>query len=167
MSTNGKLDQQNNAPSFQVDDKGNYGQDQYGNNVFAADATETAVTNAITHQGWVKRIAGKGQVLSIAVSAGGTGYANGEVVSITADEGANTEGTITTDGSGVIESVEITEQGGYFTSTSPTVNITTTAGTGATLTASVGGRAGRISYETLATAHISSDGSDDSTLPDA
>lgn len=60
MATNGKNDQYSDAPTFQVDDKNNYGQAQYGNNVFAADATETGVTAGIAHQGWIKVTTGTG-----------------------------------------------------------------------------------------------------------
>jgi len=60
MATNGKNDQYSDAPKFQVDDKGNKGQAQFGNNVFAADATETTVTSGVAHQGWVKVTTGSG-----------------------------------------------------------------------------------------------------------
>ena len=60
MSTNGKNDQYSDAPTFVVNDKNETGQEQYGNTVFAADATETGVTSAVAHQGWVRRTVGTG-----------------------------------------------------------------------------------------------------------
>jgi hypothetical protein len=95
MATNGKNDQYSDAPTFQVDDKGNYGQAQFGNNVFAADSTETGVTSGVAHQGWIKVTTGTGgrsgrvtyETLSTAhISGDATDFAN------TASP-ANTSGT--------------------------------------------------------------------------
>lgn len=59
MAQWGDKDQYSDAPKFDVDDKGNTGQDQYGNTVFAVDAQEVAAGSS-PHSGWIRRVAGTG-----------------------------------------------------------------------------------------------------------
>jgi len=59
MAQWGNKDQYSDAPKFDVDDKSNTGQEQYGNTVFAVDAQEVAAGTA-AHSGWVRRVAGTG-----------------------------------------------------------------------------------------------------------
>ena len=183
MATNGKNDQYSDAPKFQVDDKGNKGQAQFGNNVFGADATETAVTSAVTHQGWQKRTLGTGPIVSFVINAGGADYANAETIDVEGGSGANAVGTVVTDANGTITSISVTNDGAGFTGPSAaTLTINTSAGTGANAAVTTGGRSGRVQYETLSTAKIQGDATDfantaatanttgtadDSILPDA
>jgi len=132
---------------------------------FGVDATEMGVTPGPAHRGWVERTEGVGQLQSISVTAGGTNYANGDAIEVVAASGANATGNVVTT-SNVITSVTISDAGGLFKS-GPTINITTGAGTSATLAAVVGGRAGRVTYETLVAAKITGDASDDTQFPDA
>lgn len=120
-------------------------------------------------------------VVSVAVTAAGGGYVNGEVVTFSNGQ-INATATVVTNATGNITSVTLTSGGrGFINATATDVAIATAAGSGATLTPSfktgdgnfaaavtLGGRAGRINYETLvATKAIASDGTDDSILPDA
>jgi hypothetical protein len=74
----------------------------------------------------------------VRINSGGMGYSNADTVVFTGATGANAAATITTNGNGVITEVTITDHGiGY--STDPTVTITTSGGTGASLTATLGG----------------------------
>jgi hypothetical protein len=139
---------------------------------FAVDAAEiTAVNptaNAASHTGWHLRTVGTGSVANVTIGVAGTLYANTNTFTVTAPAGGtNATGTITTNGSGVITALTITNAGAGFTNTAPTVSITTATGSGATLTAAVGGRAGRVHMECLVAIGITGDGADDTTLPDS
>ena len=102
MSLFGKRDQLSDAPKFAADDKGNTGQDQFGNTVFGVDATESTVARGdgkgSVPPGWVKVTTGTGgrsgrvtyetlaEVSSIVTDA--TDFANTSVEDV-----ANTTGT--------------------------------------------------------------------------
>mgnify|MGYP001201922863 CR=1 FL=1 len=75
-------------------------------------------------------------LLSIAVTAGGSGYSSSPTVTITGGGGYGAAATATVSG-GVIQSIEITNPGREYTST-PTVTITDSGGSSATATATVG-----------------------------
>ena len=176
-----KNDNANGVPSFApalIKQKANTANrtNMYANNlgastgIFAADSTEVRVRDGIASPGWQLRKVGKGQIRGITVTAPGTGYSNTGVVTVVATEGANAVGSVVTNGAGAIQSVNITTTGGYFVSKTPTVVISGMANTatGATLLASVGGKAGRVQIETLvAMSNITGDGADDTVLPDA
>lgn len=133
----------------------NYGANvasSHGNTVFAVPAANKASTKA-THAGWVVVKKGSGYVANLTITTPGTGYSN------TNYWRANTgtveaNGTITTDGSGVITAVAVVNKGAGFTAV-PTVAIvnstggTTGIGTSGVLTAIAGGRVGRVYAETL------------------
>lgn len=136
---------------------------------------------------------------TIEIDDGGSGYdstANDELV-FTVSPGTGAAATFANDGSGVITSITVTNQGNGYTTNVPVVTVNEDAGgNGAVLTASLvgsganliahsgegpkiphtgwvlrkegtGGRAGRVSYEVLVAGGISSDGSDDTILPDS
>ncbi len=173
-------DQANGAPVVGVEAKVSAnGEAMFGNTVgdafldgkavgvFGVSAAETANTLAsgITHAGWVKRSAGQGPVVSVTVAAGGTGYTNGAVTFGAGVGNANATGTQLTNGSGVIQSITITAGGRYVSTPTITAN---GAGSGATLTVVMGGRANRVHHETLvAMGSMTGDASDDSLFPDA
>lgn len=76
----------------------------------------------------------------INITDGGLGYANGDVVTFTPTQGggSSANGTITTNASGTITDISLANNGfGY--SLAPTVDIATVGGTGADLTAELGG----------------------------
>jgi hypothetical protein len=95
---------------------------------FGVDAVEAGIT-PVAHAGWVTRTEGVGGLLTISVTGGGSNYANGDAVEVVADSGANASGNVVTT-TNTIVSVTISDAGGLFKA-SPTINITTGAGTGA------------------------------------
>lgn len=126
--------------------------------VFGVSNTHLANTGGeykkINHTGWNLRIAGSGGVESVAVAGGGTGYANSDLIVVSGGGGTtNAAGTLVTNSTGGITSVTITTKGAGFVTT-PSVAVTNstagaTTGSGATFTSTLGGRAGRVQYETL------------------
>lgn len=139
---------------------------------FGVSSAEMANTSGeggkVTHSGWVLREAGTGPVISVAISNGGTGYTNTDTFTVVSP-GANATGTITTNGTGVITVATLISGGDSFTDKNPTVTITTSSNTasGGVLTATAGGRAGRVTYETLVAMNtITGDASDDALLPE-
>lgn len=181
----GNRDQYSDAPKFKVQaNTGNTGQSLYGTSVFAADSTEVTVSAGLANPGWQYRKVGTGPLKSIVVSAGGTLYANTDTVTVSGGT-VNAVGNVVTNGSGVITAVNLTNNGlGFSNSAASTLAITTSTGSGATLSLVFGGRAGRIQWETLvavgivgdavsfsntSTANVanSSGTVDDSILPDA
>lgn len=118
---------------------------------FGVDVTEAANTvsegKKVAHAGWNLRTLGAGPLTGITVAAAGSGYANSDTYVIAGS--TNATGNLVTNGTGNVISFSATAGGGLFTTATPTVTITTAAGTGASLTATAGGRAGRVTYETL------------------
>lgn len=140
---------------------------QFG--VSAAEAANTAGEGKkVAHAGWNLRTAGVGPLASITVAAAGRLYSNADTFSVAAGTGGtNATGNLVTNSTGNVVSYSITTGGANFNSATPTVTITTAAGTGASLTATAGGRAGRVQYETLvAMGSITGDASDDTQLPE-
>jgi hypothetical protein len=106
----------------------------------------------VNHTGWNLRVAGTGGVSSVDISLGGDGYSNTDLVEVSGGT-VNAAGTIVTNATGGITSVTITSQGEGFVSAG-TVTVTNStagasAGSNAAFTVNLGGRAGRVSYETL------------------
>jgi len=158
--------------------------------VFGADATETGVSNAagIAHAGWVLRRGGTGSITSITYTGTATSYDNTDVITVSSPvAGGNATATISTNTSGGALVITITNTGFGFSSVNATANVSianstggASGGSGATFAATAGGRAGRVSYETLVamgslgaqtaafgTAALVADASDDTTLPDS
>ena len=119
---------------------------QFGVDVSEAANTTTEGTK-VAHAGWNLRTAGAGPLTGVVVAAAGAGYANSDTYVIAGS--TNATGNLVTNATGNVVSFTTTSGGGVFTSATPTVTITTAAGVGASLTATAGGRAGRVSYETL------------------
>lgn len=128
----GRIDQANNRPKF-----------DNGANVVGITAAE--LVPGIEHAGWVKNTAGTGPINAVNVTAGGTGYTDNAVVTFTGGGGSGAAATTRVTG-GVITSIVISNPGSGYTS-APTVTAPT--GTGATFSVVLGGRAGRVDYETL------------------
>lgn len=150
MSGWGNRDQYSDAPLFTSQSaNGASAQEEFGTEVYAVNAAEAAVADKGITPGWVKVRRGKGALSSVTITAGGTDYANDEVFTVENSAGANAEGTVTTNANGTITSVTITDYGDLFTALNPTITIDTANGVDGELTAVVGGRAGRVTYETL------------------
>lgn len=125
--------------------------------VSAANATFVAPANAISNST---------SGATLAVSAAGTGYTNGDIVTFSNGQ-ANAIGVITTNATSNVTSITITRAGRGFSNTLNTVvsvanssggvsggsgltpTFTVGTGSGATLVAVLGGRAGRRHYECL------------------
>ena len=139
---------------------------------FGVSAAEAANTTGegkrVAHAGWNLRTRGTGPLGVITVAAAGRLYANSDTFSIAAGAGGtNATGNLVTNATGNVVSYALTSSGADFNAAAPTVTITTAAGTGASLTATAVGRAGRIQYETLvAMGSITGDASDDALLPE-
>jgi hypothetical protein len=126
-----------------------------GTNVVGLTAAGVTGANSGLHTGWVYKKAGTGPVANVVITAGGTAYSNTYYWRLqTGTTEAN--GTIVTNGSGVITSLTITNVGAGFAFATSTLQIANSAGgttlatgSGATLTANIGGRGGRTTNEVL------------------
>ena len=127
---------------------------------YGVDTTEAANTSSdfkkVAHAGWNLKKTGTGSVLSLTIANGGSGYANTDTLRFTASGTGtvNATATLTTNSTGGITAVTLTNAGAGFTNTTvyaAFANSTggSSAGTSANVAATVGGRAGRTSYETL------------------
>jgi len=115
-------------------------------------------------------------IVNVAITAGGTAYSNADTFKVSNGQ-VNAIGTITTNTTGGITAATITSAGrGFPANTNCVVTITTGtgstativvnvvgAGSGSTLTPVLGGRAGRVHYETLVAGGMT--GSPPATLP--
>jgi hypothetical protein len=118
----------------------------------------------VAHAGWNMRHAWSGPVVSFGVSAGGTGYSNTDLIKVSGGQ-TNAAGSLTTNSTGGILTATLTASGnGFINVSSSTLAITNSTGgaslgSGATLTFTLGGRAGRVFYENIvAMGSISSTG---------
>lgn len=145
---------------------------------FGVDTTEIRVSNAagIAHAGWVTRTVGTGSISTIGYTGTATGYKNTDVIAVSSPvAGGNAAATISTNSTGGALTITITNAGYGFFNVNAAANVTianstggSTTGTGATFTATAGGRAGRREFETLvAMSSITGDANDDAILPDA
>ena len=125
------------------------GRPTFANNstVVGMSVAEAQANTGVAHPGWVKVTVGTGGVASVTIGAAGTGYANGDAVIAANTNGSGFDGSVTTDGNGAITAVTVSSAGSY--TAAPTLTITTSGGANATLTAVLGGRAGRVFKETL------------------
>lgn len=180
----GNADAANNAPKYTVEAaSGTRGNTAYGNTtvgafvggatvgVFGVNPAEAAVNKDVVHPGWVVVKQGTGFVSSLAIVTGGTGYSNSDLVRVSGGT-LNASATLVTNSTGGITSVSLGSKGGGFVSTSTAAVTNSTGGSSggsnATFSVTLGGRAGRISMETLvAMGTITGDGSDDTVFPDA
>lgn len=148
---------------------------------FGVSVTEAANTLVdgpkVAHSGWVKQTVGTGPVATVTITSGGTGINASGFLSISGGGGANanisyaianSQNTLqsfsTNSAWNVVNSVTITNPGDGFTSV-PTVVYNGANTTRPTFSVTVGGRAGRRSYETLvATGSITGDDTADNTF---
>jgi hypothetical protein len=73
---------------------------------------------------------------SLTIVSGGTGYSNGDALTFTGN-GRDSTGSVNTNSNGVITSVTFTNGAGW--GNAPTVGVTTSGGSGASITAELGG----------------------------
>ncbi len=76
-------------------------------------------------------------VRSLNLVSGGTGYTNGQLLVFTASTGQGAAGTVTTDGTGIITTLDLTDNGNSY-ATEPVVTVAG-GGSGADITSDMGG----------------------------
>lgn len=174
MALWGNKDLSNNAPQYQV--AGGYGvsangQTLYQNTLISAYVTGEAVgvfgvntaevsgtytgndQDYAAHAGWNLRIAGTGPLTGLTIVSPGAGYnigggaANG-YITFTGGYGSGANAKWFSNANGSITSVVVNNYGSGY-NVAPTASIANTNTAIATFAVSVGGRAGRVSYETL------------------
>lgn len=134
--------------------------------VYGVSATEAANTlgdgNKVAHAGWVQQTIGTGPVTGFTIVTPGSGYTAG-FLTITGGGGTGANASFTVDGSGNVATVVVRAGGSGYTS-APTVAVPGTNTSIASVTATVGGRAGRRFYETLvAMGSVTGDDTNDNT----
>jgi hypothetical protein len=174
MSAWGKNDQANNAPKWPNGDVvGNGANNSSGvhyatNTLFANTTVGAFLSNAavgvygvdtadmpsysgkIANPGWVIAKRFTGSVTGFTVANAGATYANTDTVKVS-NGTANATGTIVTNNTGGVVSVTLTAGGqGFINATAVNTTITTSTGTGANVQPILGGRAGRVQFETIA-----------------
>lgn len=135
----------------------------FGNTTPGAFVNGAIKTVAGANQtGWYLRTRGTGPVVSAVPNAGGSGYANTDVVNFASQSnslngGVNASATVSTNSTGGIVSLVLVNPGAGFINNTPTAAVANStggasAGTSATFTVVVGGRAGRQTDEILVAA---------------
>jgi hypothetical protein len=132
--------------------------------VFGVSATQQQnnVLNHSTehpaHAGWNLRRAGSGGIISVAYTGTATSYTNNDLIIVSSPvAGGNATFKISTNTSGGALTFTQNSAGFGFFVVNATANVVyanstggaTTTGSGATFTATAGGRAGRVHYETI------------------
>lgn len=152
----GKANTASSAPKRGFDDKGTSGEEAFEDGkLLLVKNTEASALVGVTQSGWVKRDLQLGELDTITITSGGTGYANTDTVNINT-KGPNVFVTLITNGSGVVTSlspVEVVGEGdvadALFDGTQPSYQIHSEEGEGLVLTFKFKGRAGRLSNEVL------------------
>lgn len=115
----------------------------------------------INHTGWNLRRAGTGPVANVVPLVGGTGYANTDLIKVSGGS-VNAAGTLVTNSTGGITATTLTNGGsGFINVSASTVAVTNatggaSGGSSGTFTLTLGGRAGRVAYETIVAGGITS-----------
>lgn len=138
------------------------GQELFANtdvNVFLANtalgcngmsAVEKTSVSGPAHAGWVNEKRGTGGIQSIAISNNGTGYSGNGFLTITGGGTGNTSANVSyVVSGGSIVSVALVS-GGVNYKTTPTVNAVAAFTVQAQFVVTMGGRANRVQYETIA-----------------
>lgn len=125
--------------------------------VQAGEANAQHLTRFLS-PGFYKYTQGMGPLKSLTISAGGSGYANTNLVLVTSNAGINTinaSAAIVTNTTGGIVNLNITNTGLFVNTITTTLSVTnstggaTGIGTGANITFTLGGRANRVKRENL------------------
>jgi hypothetical protein len=186
MSLWGTKDQANNAPKYAVagglgvaaNGEALFGNTQVGAfvadaalGVFGVDTTEAGVAGEgkkVAHAGWNLRKVGTGSVISIQIANAGANYKTPGFITFTGGSGtgANASYTVNTT-TNTINSVTLVSGGSDYIA-APTANAANATGVNsASFVVTVGGRAGRVSYETLVAAGSITGDAEDTIFPDA
>jgi hypothetical protein len=136
--------------------------------VYGVDSTEAGITSGdgkkIAHAGWNLARRGTGPVVSITANNGAV--AVNSFISFTGGGTGNTSANarVTVNTAGYIISIAVLNGGSY--STTPTASKNTGSTSNAAYTVTMGGRANRVSYETLVAMGSITGDSDDTYFPD-
>lgn len=174
MALWGSKDQANNAPKYTVSAGTNangsvlFGSTPTG--VFGVDTTEAGITTGdgkkVAHAGWNVRKAGTGPVTGFTITDGGTGYSNGFLtLTSTNGSGANASYTVNS-ATGAINSITLVSGGSGY-DVAPTADGDAGGAESATITVSLGGRAGRVNIETLVAMGSMSGDAEDTIFPNS
>ncbi len=133
----------------------------------AERANTTGEGNKVQHTGWTVRKAGTGPVTTIVITGGNTNYNAAGYITFTGGGGNSANASFTVNSvSNTISTITLNDGGaGYLTA--PTATAANATGHfPATFTVTLGGRAGRVQYETLVAMGSQNDGTlDDAQLP--
>ena len=138
--------------------------------VFGVDATEKSNTSGegrrMTHAGWVLREAGTGGITGISATGTSSGWGSSGYLNIIGGGVGNTRANIYYTNTAGVFAFSLNAVGSYVTTPSISGN-TQGSGTGLTFTITMGGRANRVTYETLvAMGSMTGDANDDAILPE-
>lgn len=139
--------------------------------VYGVDSTEAGITTGdgkkVAHAGWNLARRGTGGVLSITANTGARSNSGNVYLTFTGggtgNTAANAQVFINTS-SNLITSIVINNPGSYITT--PSITAIGGANGAATFTVTMGGRANRVSYETLVAMGSMTGDSDDTYFPD-
>lgn len=182
MALWGSIDQQNNAPKSVVTGGvsanaqalfGNVQMSAYQTGtavgVFGVDKTEAGIASGdgkkVAHAGWNLRKAGSGPIVSISANTGAYSPDGNVFLTFTGGGTGTTTANarIVTNGAKLITGITLNDGGQYLTT--PTA---TAVNANVSLTITMGGRANRVSYETLvAMGSMTGDANDDTIFPDS
>lgn len=113
-------------------------------------AVEKTSVSGPAHAGWVNEKRGTGPIASIAIANNGTGYSGNGFLTITGGGTGNTSANVSyVVSGGLIVSVALVS-GGVNYKTTPTVNAVAAFTVQAQFVVTMGGRANRVQYETIA-----------------
>lgn len=140
-----------------------------GTGVYGVDTTEAGITTGegkeVAHAGWNLRRVGTGPVVTITANNGAV--AVNSYISFTGGGTGNTSAnaTVSVNAAGYVISVRVDDGGSY--SSTPTASKNTGSTSNAVYTVTMGGRANRVSYETLVAMGSMTGDSDDTLFPDS
>ena len=141
---------------------------KYYGAIYGVSAPEAANTlgdgKKTAHAGWVSQKQGTGPITAITITGGGAGYANGFLVISSATGGTGANAGYTVNATGAITTVTLNAGGAGF-NTAPTLAGPGSPSANASMIATMGGRCGRRTYETLvAMGSITSDDPSDNVF---
>lgn len=136
--------------------------------VYGVDTTEAGVTSGdgkdVAHAGWNLARRGTGPVLSITANNGAVAVNSYIRFSGGGTGNTSANATVSVNATGHVISVTVNNGGSY--SSTPTASKNTGSTSNAVYTVTMGGRANRVSYETLVAMGSMTGDSDDTYFPD-
>lgn len=139
--------------------------------VFGVDKVEAGITTGegkkVAHAGWNLRKEGTGPIISISATGTGVDWGSTGHLNITGGGLSNTAANVYYTNTAGVFAFTLNSAGRYVSTPTVSGNVEG-SGTGLTFTIRMGGRANRVTYETLvAMGSMTGDGSDDTLFPDS